>query len=398
MWFGASISIAEILTGTYAASLGATQGFLAVLLGHILGCLLLFGMAFLGASTRLNAMTSAKRGFGHYGACIFAVLNVVQLFGWGSVMIYNGAISVAGDDGGWAIFEGVAASITVLIIIWLLVIKRGSYILNTTAVVLLGMLALALSIFLLSSSATAFVPDEYTFSQIVEFSAAMPISWLPVIADYTSKKGNPIRISLTASGCYMIGGMWMYLVGMFSMLKFGADDIFKIMNIIPITGVAAFIIITSTVVNTFIDGQSAGESVSSFTKDERFKKHIPLIAITTIALGFLVANLMMVNDNFTEMYQFFLGQIAAVFGPMAAVLITKCVFLKQDSSASNWSVSAFIPWLVGFVVYELMVFLEIDTFLGISLPCVAITMVLTFIIEKVLGRSTIKNKSWGVRS
>ena len=36
IWFGAGVSIAEILTGTYFAPLGMAKGFAAILIGHIL--------------------------------------------------------------------------------------------------------------------------------------------------------------------------------------------------------------------------------------------------------------------------------------------------------------------------------------------------------------------------
>lgn len=38
IWFGAAVSIAEILTGTYFAPLGFTKGLLAILVGHVIGC------------------------------------------------------------------------------------------------------------------------------------------------------------------------------------------------------------------------------------------------------------------------------------------------------------------------------------------------------------------------
>ena len=43
IWFGAGVSLAEILTGTYFASLGFSTGLLAIIIGHIIGC----GMSFL---------------------------------------------------------------------------------------------------------------------------------------------------------------------------------------------------------------------------------------------------------------------------------------------------------------------------------------------------------------
>ena len=38
IWFGAGVSIAEILTGTYLAPLGFGKGLMAIILGHLIGC------------------------------------------------------------------------------------------------------------------------------------------------------------------------------------------------------------------------------------------------------------------------------------------------------------------------------------------------------------------------
>ena len=37
IWFGAGVSLAEILTGTFLAPLGLKTGILAILLGHLIG-------------------------------------------------------------------------------------------------------------------------------------------------------------------------------------------------------------------------------------------------------------------------------------------------------------------------------------------------------------------------
>ena len=42
IWFGAGVSIAEILTCTYFAPLGMAKGLAAILIGHVIGCILLF--------------------------------------------------------------------------------------------------------------------------------------------------------------------------------------------------------------------------------------------------------------------------------------------------------------------------------------------------------------------
>ena len=42
IWFGAAVSIAEILTGTYYAPMGFKDGFLAIIVGHTIGFALLY--------------------------------------------------------------------------------------------------------------------------------------------------------------------------------------------------------------------------------------------------------------------------------------------------------------------------------------------------------------------
>ena len=39
IWFGAGVSMSEILTGTYFAPLGMKTGLLAILIGHVIGCI-----------------------------------------------------------------------------------------------------------------------------------------------------------------------------------------------------------------------------------------------------------------------------------------------------------------------------------------------------------------------
>ena len=56
IWFGAGVSIAEILTGTYLAPLGMGKGLLAIIVGHIIGCLMLFLAGVIGGKVRKNVV------------------------------------------------------------------------------------------------------------------------------------------------------------------------------------------------------------------------------------------------------------------------------------------------------------------------------------------------------
>ena len=103
IWFGAGVSLAEILTGTYFAPLGFQKGFLAIIIGHLIGCTMLFLAGVIGGKTRRSAMETVKMSFGEKGGIFFSFLNVLQLVGWTAIMIYDGALAADGvlHTGSW---------------------------------------------------------------------------------------------------------------------------------------------------------------------------------------------------------------------------------------------------------------------------------------------------------
>ena len=119
IWFGAAVSIAEIMTGTYFAPLGMTKGLCAIVIGHIIGCSMLFLAGLIGGKTQKSAMETAKMSFGTKGALLFSVLNIIQLVGWTAIMIFDGALAANGvfQIGNWAW----CAIIGCLIILWILI-------------------------------------------------------------------------------------------------------------------------------------------------------------------------------------------------------------------------------------------------------------------------------------
>ena len=91
----------------------------AIIIGHLIGCGLLFLAGLIGAKTKKSAMETVKISFGEKGSIIFAVLNVIQLAGWTAIMIYDGAVSANGIFGTgrliWCIVIGC------LIIVWIFI-------------------------------------------------------------------------------------------------------------------------------------------------------------------------------------------------------------------------------------------------------------------------------------
>ena len=73
IWFGAGVSLAEILTGTAFAPLGMAKGFAAILLGHIIGCAMMLLAGLIGGRTGRTAMETVKMSFGQRGGLLFAL-------------------------------------------------------------------------------------------------------------------------------------------------------------------------------------------------------------------------------------------------------------------------------------------------------------------------------------
>ena len=117
IWFGAGVSLAEILTGTYFAPLGFQKGIWAIIIGHIIGCLMLFFAGLIGGKVRKSSMETVKQSFGSKGGLLFSVLNVLQLVGWTAIMIYDGAISATSifNTGRWVWCLVIGA----LIVLWI---------------------------------------------------------------------------------------------------------------------------------------------------------------------------------------------------------------------------------------------------------------------------------------
>ncbi|MDU3113073.1 MAG: cytosine permease, partial [Megasphaera sp.] len=93
LWFGAGISIAEILTGMLLAPLGFVRALEAIILGHVIGGIIMYLAGLIGGRTGGSAMETVRISFGTQGAKLFAGLNVIQLVGWTAVMVGSAALA-----------------------------------------------------------------------------------------------------------------------------------------------------------------------------------------------------------------------------------------------------------------------------------------------------------------
>ena len=252
IWFGAGVSIAEILTGTYLAPLGMAKGIAAVILGHLIGCTMMFAAGLIGARTGKSAMETVKMSFGKKGGLLFSILNVLQLVGWTGIMIYDGALAANGTvrAGAWVW----CLVIGVLILLWIAVGVTNLGKLNTVAMAALFLLTIVLcAVIFGGGTGQAAAGEGMTFGAAVELSVAMPLSWLPVISDYTREAQKPVKATAVSVIVYGLVSCWMYLIGMGAAIFTGETDIAAIMVKAGLGIAGLLIIIFSTVTTTFLD-------------------------------------------------------------------------------------------------------------------------------------------------
>ena len=366
IWFGAGVSIAEILTGTYFAPLGMAKGFAAIVIGHGIGCAMMFLAGLIGGRTGRSAMETVKMSFGRKGSLLFSVLNVLQLVGWTAIMIYDGALAANGiaGVGAWVWCLVIGA----LILVWIAVGITDLGRINQIVMALLFLLTLVLCkvIFFGGNGVMTAPDDSLSFGAAVELAVAMPLSWLPLISDYTREAEKPFAATLASTLTYGAVSCWMYLIGMGAAIYTGQSDIALIMVQAGLGVAALVILVLSTVTTTFLDAWSAG--ISSESIFAGLKGRQVAMAVTVIGT---VGAIVFPMDDTTD----FLYLIGSVFAPMIAVQIADYFLLKTDVSGKEVSVSRLVLWFLGFLAYRVL--MGVDLPLGSTLPDMVITMLLT---------------------
>ena len=373
IWFGAGVSIAEIITGTYFAPLGFGKGLLAVIIGHIIGCAMLFLAGLIGGKARKSAMETVKMSFGSKGGIFFSLLNVLQLVGWTAIMIYDGALAANGIFGAgkwiWCLVIGG------LIILWILIGIKNLGKINTVAMAALFILTLILcKVIFFDGSELPISEESMSFGAAVELSVAMPLSWLPLISDYTREAEKPRAATAVSAIVYGIISCWMYAIGMGAAIFTAESDIAQIMVKAGLGIAGLLIVVFSTVTTTFLDAYSAGISGESILSKLKGK----WVAVAAAVIG-TVGAVIFPMDDITN----FLYLIGSVFAPMIAVQIADYFILKKDSSDKSFDIISCIVWALGFALYRFLMTKDIPV--GNTLPDMAATIVICVIAKKLFA-------------
>ena len=366
LWAGAAISLSEIWAGGLLASFGLLAGLGLILLGHLIGNAPMALGGLIGSRHGVPAIVGTRGALGNRGSILPAILNVVQLVGWTAVMLWIGGQTAAGLAGGAGGARGWIVALGLLTTVWALAGSRAWKTLQKVGVVLLLLLSVAMTALALQAygwrELLAAAPARTMSGMLgLDLVIAMPISWMPLVSDYTRYAAVPGRGLRGTWWGYFLVSSWMFAAGLIVALATGSGApetaLMQLMGAHGLLVPAVAIVLLSTLTTTFLDIYSNAVSAQSLFPKVGTRPLIALagLAGTAIALFFDATK-----------YEVFLLFIGAAFCPLFGVVLADYFVLKRGRYVAEdlyrrgryWYAGgvngrAMFAWAAGFGVYRL---------------------------------------------
>jgi nucleobase:cation symporter-1, NCS1 family len=375
LWADLGISFLVMVVGMFLVpGLGLGQAFIAILVGALIGNLLLGLTATIGSDTGLPTMVLLRPVLGLRGSYAPSLLNVLQLIGWATfevIIMAQAAHTLSGRFFGgssylaWAIFF---AAIATLMAIGgpVLVVKQW---LEKFAVwaVLLSTIWLTYAVIASYDLGGLFAKPgtgEMSFWLAVDLVAVMPISWVPLVADY-SRFACQRSAAFWGTGVgYLVPHAWFYALGAVLALGGGvvADPNTPIAPLL--TAIAGLTAGWAAVVIILVDesDEAFANIYSAAVSTQNILPHLSQRLFSFI-IGALV--LVLAATIPLAQYESFLLLIGSVFVPLLGIWVADYFLLRARHydlaelyriggsywycSGVNWL--AIGVWFAGFLLY-----------------------------------------------
>jgi putative hydroxymethylpyrimidine transporter CytX len=403
LWTGVAISLAEIWAGGFLAPMGFWLGFWAIIIGHFIGNTFMALGGVIGSEYGIMSMVSVRPSFGIRGSNLAAVLNIIQLIGWASIMLIIGgrAGAMLGKPVGgilssnhfWIVAIGIGT------LIWALYTGKSIWkIMQKSAVIALLLIVILMtwvSIKEFGSGVLDVKPEVMPFMIGLDLVIAMPISWMPLVSDYSrfSKRTTPAFWN-TWWGYFLISS-WMYVLGLMATLVTGETDpgalILQIMGRIGLAIPALILVVFSTITSDFPDVYSATCSMLNISRKISAKTLMWIAGILSILVALVFP---------MEQYENFLFFIGAMFVPLFGVVLTDYFLIRSRQLnkeeiykeggeywySKGFNIAAIVSWAIGFIVYEFIAIMKYT--IGGSLPSLIAAGLVYYIITQQTKKRT----------
>jgi NCS1 family nucleobase:cation symporter-1 len=382
LWSSLGVGLLVFLAGSLLVpGLGLKQAFLAILLGTVVGNILLALAGYVGSREAIPTMVLLRPVLGIRGSYIPTLLNILQLIGWGAfevIIMAQAASQISQKLFGFSAFVPWVAFFS----IWCTLMAIGGPLMvvrdwiEKFAIWLVYGITIYLTWYLFSHyDITALWrkpgTGELTFLIGVDLVIAMPISWMPLVADYNRfarKAGSAFWGTYLG---YLVANVWFYALGALFILALGTQDL--IPAILSLAGgmIALILILVDETDNAFADIYSAAVSAQNIIPKVPQWVLVTLVGLICLILGAKVP---------IDQYKNFLLLIGSVFVPLFGVLAAHYFFVEKGryrveeiyqpkgrywyAEGFNWK--GLVAWALGIATYHAVV--KFIPWLGASIP------------------------------
>jgi putative hydroxymethylpyrimidine transporter CytX len=395
LWFSLGVGLLVMQIGAYLVpAVGTRDATLAIVLGSCIGAGLLAWTARIGCESGLASAGLMHATYGSAFARLPVVLNIVQLIGWTTfeiVIMREGTQAIGKQAFGWTALGGSLGTLLTTLL-WgavLLALLAGSMVkLVRRFVSRFGLPLVVLSLLWLSwqfatrlhaKGLDAFWsrPGDGSMGMFgaLDLVIAMPVSWLPLVADYArhGKRGAG-GLGGAFSGTwlgYTVANIWCYALGVMvvSVADTGTDLVAALL--LAQGGLVALgLILVDELDNAYGDVYSGSVSAHSLLPRWSVRRWGLLLAVACIGFALVLPMhslepfLLLLSSVFVPLYGVILGRLGT--GPVVVSTGTRRVDF----------VAAAI-WIVGIAVYHACAAWAPQW--GSALPTLAVTFVLAWV-------------------
>jgi NCS1 family nucleobase:cation symporter-1 len=387
LWSSLGVGLLVLLAGTLLVpGLGLAQALVAILIGTALGVLLLALAGVVGSDNAIPTMVLLRPVLGLHGSYLPTLLNLIQLIGWGSfeiIIMAQAADSITKSLFGfsnyfiWVLLFATFCTLLAiggpLVVVRQWLEKFAVWLVYATTIWLTWHLFTHYDIgTLLRAPGTGALP----FWLAVDLVVAMPISWMPLVADYNRFAKKTSQAFWGTYLGYFLANVWFYALGALFVLALKTEDL--IPAIMTLTGgwVALVLILVDETDNAFADIYSA--AVSSQNVLPKAKQWLLATAIGFVC--FLLAATVPIAQ-----YEGFLLLIGSVFVPLFGLLAadyfvlnkreyqTAELYRERPPSWLGLNPIALAVWIIGILAYHYIA--RNLSHLGASIPSFLITLI-----------------------
>ena len=354
LWSSLGLSLLVLVAGAFLVpALSLPRALLAILVGGIFGNALLGFAAALGAEAGVPAMVLLRAPLGRAGSYLPTGLNVLQNLGWTifEVLVIATAARALVHGPLWAWKLAAAAAATILALVGPIGFVR-EWVKRVALWVVLASLAYltwwALQDAHLGALWSRPGKGGLSFWQGVDLMVAMPVSWLPLAADYTRFSRDGRGAFWGAAVGYFLPNVWLYALGAILLLSRGLGDAPSVIDAIATGGIGAALALVALGVDEtkepFANVYSAAVSLQNVLPGVPQRVLILAVAAAATA-GTFVVNLVH--------YQDFLYLLGSFFVPLFGVLLAQWLVGHRDAFAAPVIRPAqIVAWLAGFCLYQ----------------------------------------------